>query len=117
MRLTSRTGLIATALAIGAIGAPSAYADPSHSGWNPALGASVVRPNPDQQAGELAGAAAAHKYSSTSSHGTARPRTATGSPGFQFDDAAVGGGVVAGVTLLGLAGAFAIRRRHELLQP
>jgi len=49
----SRSGLIATALAVGAIGAPAASADPSHSGWNPTPSGWVVRPNPDQQAAQI----------------------------------------------------------------
>lgn len=140
MRLASRTGLLATALAIGLIAASAASADPSHSGWNPTPHW-VVRPNPDHQSAELARPAAAHTYSSirvvrpnpdaqlpqvTSSRGssaqtatpslsTTRATTSAGSQGFQFDDAAIGAAAITGLGLLGLAGTFTVRRRNQLL--
>jgi hypothetical protein len=148
MRLVSRTGLIATAVAIGVIAAPAASADPSHSGWNPPP-SWVVRANPDHQAAELAGPATAHKYSlarivgrnsdqqvqayaatTTGSHLICVPRsdrcstvsntpatTAQPDPGFQYDDAVIGAGVMTGVLLLGAAGTLAVRRRNEVPHP
>jgi hypothetical protein len=41
-------------------------------------------------------------------------RATSGSHGFQFDDAAIGAGTMAGLVLLGTAGALAVRRRGQL---
>lgn len=40
--------------------------------------------------------------------------TTQGSPGFQYDDAAIGAGVMFGLVLLGTAGTFSVRRRGRL---
>jgi hypothetical protein len=163
MRLISRTGVIIAVLTVGAIAAPAAFADPSHSGWNPAPSGWVVGPNPDQQVAELAAAPAAHGYlstrvvrpnpdeqlsqatssrdgvgeaqlraafaravpthgrnvapTSTSSFSATRARTPSGSQGFRFDDAAIGAGVIAGLTLIGMAGVLTVRRRGQLQRP
>jgi len=164
MRLVSRTGVIVAVLAVGAIAAPVASADPSHSGWNPAPSGWVVGPNPDQQAAEPAAAPAARGYlsarvvrsnpdeqlsqattssrdgltepqlraafaralqthgrsgapTSTSSLSATRASTPSGSPGFHFDDAAIGAGVIAGLTLIGMAGVLTVRRRSQLQRP
>lgn len=65
MRHLSRSVLIATALAVAAIAAPAASADPSHSGWNPTPSGWVVRPNPDQQAAQILRGATARPAPST----------------------------------------------------
>jgi hypothetical protein len=48
---------------------------------------------------------------------SASPVTTSGSKGFQYDDAAVGAGLMAGLVLLGTAGTLAARRRRQPLQP
>jgi hypothetical protein len=40
--------------------------------------------------------------------------TAHSSPGFQYDDAAIGAGVMVGIGLLGTTGVLAVRRRGQL---
>jgi hypothetical protein len=40
--------------------------------------------------------------------------TASHSPGFQYDDAAIGAGVMVGLVLVGTAGALGVRRRGQL---
>jgi cytoskeletal protein RodZ len=54
-----------------------------------------------------------------SGHNVASPpirvvSTTQGSPGFQYDDAAVGAGVMVGLVLLGTAGTLVVRRREDL---
>lgn len=103
----------------------------------------VVSPNPDQQLGQAttssrdglteprlraawlsaAFARAAQSYvrsdvtSSTPSPSATRAGTPSGPQGFQFDDAAVGAGVIVGLTLIGMAGVLTVRRRGQLQHP
>lgn len=141
MRLISRTGLVVTVLAIGAIAVPIASADPSHSGWNPAPSGTVVSPNPDQQGGVTssrdglteprlraawlsaayarAAKAGARSYVTTapSSLSATHASTASGSQGFHLGDAAIGGGLIAVLMLIGVAGVFTVRRHGQLHYP
>jgi LPXTG-motif cell wall-anchored protein len=48
---------------------------------------------------------------------TAGVSTNSDSEGFHFGDAAVGAGLMAGLVLLGTAGAFAARRRRQPVRP
>jgi hypothetical protein len=166
MRLVSRSARIATAIAIGAIVAPSAQASALAGGGlsglagSPAVAAheegqsfrwidshlgsnsSAVRPNPDEQlpaskpsvatpvkvtivperrgdrvlSGNLLRTAPLNGPNVVT---TATPavRTTSGSQGFQYDDAAIGAGVMVGLALLGTAGTLAARRRAQLRHP
>jgi hypothetical protein len=156
MRQVSRTGLIATTLAIGAIVAPSAQAglfsagpDPSGAGQQeaqsfqriysaPASTPLVVRANPDEQVPASTLSVVATPDQATVSRdqlgdrqlSTALLRIAqvngrnisstpvvsatSSSHGFQYDDAAIGAGVMAGLVLLGIAGTLTVRRRGQL---
>jgi hypothetical protein len=163
MRLATRTGMIATALAIGAILAPNAQAglfsngpDPKGAGQQEAQSflriyshsaATPTVATPDRAAVARAeasiGAAFARiaqvngrNIASTatpvaSSHLICTPRSepvfcrpistpvvTTANPqGFQYGDAAIGAGLMAGLTLLGAAGALAVRRRTQPRHP
>jgi hypothetical protein len=143
MRLPSRSGLIATALAIGAIAAPTAQAGGLLSGPGPdPPGAAQqeaqsflriyshpasTRPSvatPDQatiardQLGDRQLSAALLRIAQINGRNvapTATPvATTVSNPGFQYGDAAVGAGVIAGLALLGTAGTLAVRRRSQL---
>jgi hypothetical protein len=49
---------------------------------------------------------------------TATPNASTApDSGFQYDDAAIGAGVMAGLALIGTAGVLAVRRRGQLQRP
>jgi hypothetical protein len=102
-----RTALAIT-LALGAIAAPAASADGAHAGW-------VVRPNPDQQAPQLARAAAAAPPAQTSS--VVRPnadqqtpvsapttivRVSTPTSGFHWGDAGIGAAAGFALSMLAL---------------
>ena len=139
MRLVSRSGLIATTLAIGAIAAPSAQAglfsgsapDPAGAAQQEAQSflriyshqASTVA-TPDQatiardQLGDRNLAAALLRLAQINGRNVATTATpvasTTPSPGFQYGDAAVGAGTIAGLALLGTAGTLAVRRRGQL---
>jgi hypothetical protein len=144
MRLVSRSGLLATALAVVALVVPNAQAVRFYA--PPASTPSVVTPNQAAVAREQAGESAAfdriaQAYDrniaptttlvvSTGPRLICTPRseppvcrpisTLTGSSaseGFQFGDAAIGAGVMVGLTLLGAAGAVMVRPRSELHQP
>ena len=99
MRLPTRSGLIATSLAIGAIAAPSAQA----SGWRPPEGPGGTGPtltNAFQQSASTA----------------STPSTASTVPsnGFDYADAAIGAGVAGGIALLITGGTLGARRRSQL---
>ena len=137
MRFVSRTGMIATTLAIGAIAAPNAQAglfstgpDPkgavqqeaqsflriySHPASTPPDRAAVARDKASIGAA-FDRIALAFDRDSTS---TATPVAgiAQGSPGFRYGDAAIGAGMMAGLILLGTAGAIAVRRRTPARHP
>jgi hypothetical protein len=93
MRLATRSGLIATSLAIAAIAAPNASA-----------GSGMQTSTPGPWGGPM------------SSGPTILVRTAPSS-GFDYGDAAIGAGVMAGATLLGAAGTLTIRRRSQVRHP
>ena len=107
MRLASRTGLIATTLAIAAIAASNAQAGLFSSGPDPKGAA-------QQEAQSFL-----RIYSHTDSNPVpvAAPTSGAPSNGFDYGDAAVGTGVIAGLALLGTAGTLAIRRRGQLRHP
>jgi hypothetical protein len=141
MRLVSRSGLFATILAIAAIATPSAQAglfsagsDPSGAGQqeaqsflriysHPASTPTAVA-TPDQatvgrdQLGDAQLSAALERQAQIygrSIASTATPVASVSSnPGFQFDDAAIGAAVMAGLVLLGIGGTLAVRRRSQL---
>jgi hypothetical protein len=145
MRLASRSGALATILAIGAIAAPSAQAglfsagpDPIGAGQQEAQGflriyshqapTPTAAATPDQatvavdQLGDRQLSAALLRIAQIDGRNvasTAAPVVSAnpGSPGFQFGDAAIGAGVMAGLVLLGTAGTLAVRRRDQLRQP
>ncbi len=99
MRLATRSGLIATSLAIGALAAPSAQA----SGWRPPEGPGGSGPTLTN---------AFQQSASTASTASTVP-----SNGFDYADAAIGAGVAGGVALLITGGTLGARRRSQLRQP
>jgi len=107
MRLTSRSGLIATILAIGAIAAPSAQAGLFSNG-------------PDPQG---AGQQEAQSFLRISSHTNdspapvQAPASSTPNNGFDYGDAAIGAGIAGGVALLITGGTLGVRRRGQLRHP
>jgi hypothetical protein len=141
MRLVSRTGIIATALAIGAIAAPNAQAglfstgpDPKGAAQqeaqsflriysHPASTPSAATPDLAAVARDKASIGAAFDRIALAfdrdSTSTATPVAgiAQGSPGFRYGDAAIGAGMMAGLILLGAAGALAVRRRAQSRHP
>jgi hypothetical protein len=163
---------LAVTLAVATVAAPAASAQAGQAGW-------VVQPNPDQQAAQLARAAAAPSQTSRLVQPNADEQTGAALPhdsrprsvalsssykasvatpdqatiardqvgdaqlsaallrsaqiygrnitpstavvsvksnpqGFQFGDAAIGAGVMAGLVTLGLAGTLVVRRRAQL---
>ena len=93
MRLATRSGLITTSLAIAAIAAPNASA-----------GSGVQTSTPDRGADRM-------------SSGPTIVRGTAPSSGFDYGDAAIGAGVMAGLTLLGAAATLTIRRRSQVRHP
>jgi len=109
----------ATALVLAAIAAPAASAHGGQAGW-------VVRPNPDQQAAELARAEAARPAPTywvvrpnpdeqnpmPASPTIVRVTNPTAASGFDWGDAGIG--IAAGVALsmIGLGGALAVSQRR-----
>ena len=141
MRFVSRTGMIATTLAIGAIAAPNAQAGLFSTGPDPKGAAqqeaqSFLRiyshpastptavATPDQatvardQLGDAQLSAALERQAQIYGRNIASTPTPVASvssnPGFQFDDAAIGAAVMAGLVLLGIGGTLAVRRRSQL---
>jgi hypothetical protein len=108
MRLATRSGLITTALAIGAIAAPNAQAGGLFSTGPDPKGA-------DQQEAQ----AFESLYHATSGNRAAfsTPTSGARSDGFDYGDAAVGAGVVGGIALLTAAGGLTVRRRGQLRHP
>ena len=108
---------LAVALALGAIAAPAASAHGGQAGW-------VVRPNPDQQAAQLARAAAARpaptnwvvrpnpdeQYPAPAPTTIVRVITPTG--GFDWGDAGIGAAAGVALLMIGLAGALAVSQRR-----
>jgi hypothetical protein len=109
---------LAIATTIGALAVPAAFAHAAQSGW-------VVRPNPDQQATELAWQAAAR--SPQTSTWVVRPnpdeqtpmpapttivRVNNPSSGFNWDDAGIGAAGALGLAMLTAGGALAITQRR-----
>jgi hypothetical protein len=95
MRLATRSGLITTSLAIAAIAAPNATA-----------GSGVQVSTPGPWGGPM-----------SSGPSLMIVRGTAPSSGFDYGDAAIGAGVMAGVTLLGAAGTVTIRRRSQVRHP
>ena len=95
MRLATRSGLIATSLAIAAIAAPNANAGSGEQASTPGPWGGPMSSGP----------------SLLIVRGTAP------SSGFDYGDAAIGAGVMAGVTLLGAAGTLTIRQRSQVRHP
>jgi hypothetical protein len=108
----------AIALALAAIAAPAASADAGQAGW-------VVRPNPDQQAAQLARAAAAARPAPT--NWVVRPnpdeqypapapttivRTTTPTDGFDWGDAGIGAAAGVALSMIGLASAVTVSQRR-----
>ena len=99
MRLATRSGLIATTLAIGAIAAPNAQAGLFSNGPDP------------QGAGRQEAQSFLRIYSHTNSNPATVQAPAISSPsnGFDYGDAAVGAGIVGGIALLTAAGGLTVR--------
>jgi MYXO-CTERM domain-containing protein len=138
MRFVSRAGLIAFALVVGAIVVPIAQAS-GLAGISsaPASNHAVVIPirgeaisasiSSEATSGRVTGSrdgvgeprlrAAFAQATRPHLRNSARPTATSGSEGFQYGDAAVGAGPMAGLVLLGMAGALAARRRRQPLQP
>jgi hypothetical protein len=141
MRLATHSGLIATTLAIAAIATPSAQAglfsagpDPkgaaqqeaqsflriySHPASTPSVATSDPATIARDQLGDRQLSAALLRMAQINGRNVATTATApvastTPNPGFQYGDAAVGGGLIAGLALLGTAGTLAVRRRGQL---
>ena len=144
MRLATRSGLIATTLAIGAIAAPNAQAggllsgttpDPpgaaqqeaqsflriySHPASTPAVAAPDQATVARDQLGDRELSAALLRIAQLNGANIASratPAASTVNPEFQYDDAAIGAGVMAGLILLGTAGTLAVRRRTQPRHP
>ena len=116
MRRTTRSGLIATVLAIGAIAAPTAQASGLLSGWH--------APGGPEGSGPTITATAQQPPGGPGGSGpTLRTAAAQQSPstvptnGFDYADAAVGAGVAGGVALLVTGGTLSVRRRSQLRRP
>ena len=112
MRLATRSRMIATVLAIGAILAPNAQAglfstgaDPKGAGQQEAQGFLRIYSRPDKSIIRVTTPGIAPQ---------AVVRITTPPNGFDWGDAGIGAGVMAGLTLLGAAGAVTVRRRHAL---
>jgi hypothetical protein len=142
MRLASRSGLIATTLAIGAIAAPNAQAglfstgpDPkgadqqeaqsflriySHPASTPAVAAPDQATVARDQLGDRELSAALLRIAQLNGANIASratPVVSTVNPAFQYDDAAIGAGAMAGLILLGTASTLAVRRRTHPRHP
>jgi hypothetical protein len=104
MRLASRCGVILTILAIGAIAAPSAHAGGLLSTGHDPKGA-------DRQEAQSFLRIYSHPASTPSFH-----TLTSGAPSSSFDyaDAAIGAGAMAGLVLLGTAGTLVVRRHGHL---
>ena len=107
MRLATRSGLIATTLAIGAIATPSAQAGLFSNGPDP------------QGAGQQEAQSLLRIYSHTNSNPAPVqvPASSTPSNGFDYGDAAIGAGVTGGLVLLAAAGGLTVRRRSQVRNP
>jgi hypothetical protein len=107
----------AITLALAAIAAPAASAHGGQAGW-------VVRPNPDQQAAELARAAAARP---APTNWVVRPnpdeqypppapttivRVITPTDGFDWGDAGIGAAAGVALSMIGLASAVTVSQRR-----
>ncbi len=138
MRFARRTGLIATSLAVAAIAAPAASAGSGAQQSTPRAWAGPLAfqqsparvPTPEAWAGPLAfqqsqapastpEALAGPLAFQPGGYGAVKVpptivRVSAPSAGFDYADAAVGAGVIAGLTLLGAAGTLTIRRRGQL---
>jgi hypothetical protein len=140
MRLARRTATIATILALGAIAAPGAQAGGLLSDTRPdppgaaqqeaqsflriyshqASRLSAATPDQAAVAREQASESAAFERIAridgrNIASSTGSVATVTSQPlGFQYGDAAIGAGVMAGLVLLAIGGAFAIRHRRQL---
>jgi hypothetical protein len=138
MRLISRSRMIAIALAVGAIAAPTAQASGLAGTLSaPTFSSSVAQLHPDEQGSASAAAQASadrtaadraaaspsaplDRFALIKVH-TVTPTTASavtgnsGSGGFDVGDAAIGAGVMSGLVLLGIAGGLAVHRRRQPL--
>jgi hypothetical protein len=107
MGLPIRSGTIATTLAIGAIVAPNAQAGLFSNGPDP------------KGAGQQESQTFLRLYGQTYRNPPALQAAPSGarSNGFGYGEAAVGAGGVAGLALIGTAGALGVRRRRQLRRP
>jgi hypothetical protein len=125
MRLATRSALIATTLAIAATTAANASAGTGvqQTGpWAEPVGVYSAAPAPSR--GPLAGpwAGPLGVYTPVphpASHGSAKPsppivRDSAPSNSFDYADAAIGAGGMAGLVLLGAAATLTVRRRGQL---
>jgi hypothetical protein len=82
----------------------------------------LVSPNPDQQFTPAPASTPTHvvcvpRARSCQPAATRVVSIAQNEPGFQYDDAAIGGSAMVGLGLLGIAGALVVRRRSRLPHP
>jgi hypothetical protein len=109
MRLVSRSGLIATALAIGAIVAPGAQAGGLLSG--PGVDPPGAARQEAQSFQRIYGVARSNSVP------VSRPTASAPGDGFDYGDAAVGVGIAGGVALLVTAGTISIRHQARVRHP
>jgi hypothetical protein len=114
MRLATRSGLIATSLAIAAIAAPNASAGSGVQATTPTVGGPMSS-GPTIVRGISGVQASTPTVGGPMSAGpTVVVRGTAASSGFHYGDAAIGAGVMAGLTLLGAASTLTIRRRIQV---
>ena len=107
MRLATRSGMIATTLAIGAIAAPNAQAGLFSNGPDPKGAA--------QQ--EAQSFLRIYSHSNSNPVPAATPTSGAPTNGFDYGDAALGAGIAGGVALMIGAGTLGARRRSQLRHP
>ena len=125
MRLVSRSGLIGIVLTVAAIATSTAQASAGLAGVRPVQASTPAHASADQIAAERAAhspSAPLDRFSLAHVH-TRTPNTTTeasgtsGSEGFDLGDAAIGASLMAGLLLLGAAGALVARRRRQPVRP
>ncbi len=114
MRLTTPSGLIATSFAVAAIAAPNASAGSGVQASNPGPWGGPMSSGPTIVRGTAGAQASIPTVGGPMSSGPTIVRGTAPSSGFDYGDAAIGAGVMAGLTLLGAAGTLTIRRRIQV---
>jgi len=117
MPLLSRSGLVATALAVLALAAPNAlavryYAQPASA---PIAATSTSPTSPVNSGARFV--CTPRGVAICTPRSTTHASTASGSHGFAYGDAAIGAALIAGLVSLGMASMLAVRRRRQPLHP